>query len=620
MSTDILNEGALIGQRYRVGALIASGGMARVYSALDTRLERKVAIKVIRNHLAEDPSYVAKFISEAKLAARVSHPNLVNVYDQGSHNGAEYLVMELIEGVTLRKVLEDFGSLTPLRALDVTAAVLAGLSAAHAAGIIHRDVKPENVLLSNDGKVKLSDFGLARPTANRTEASDLVGTVAYIAPELVKGGLVDHRSDIYSTGVMLFELLTGGQPFVGDESIQVAYQHANDSVPKPSSRKASIPESVDALVLKACASQPVERFDSASAMLEALRKVTGSLRGKPATENQTEVIDSNATRVIDNRTDVIANETELISRPDALEIEEPLALATKRRFAPWLALTVLALLIGGFTGWWFGSGPGAFKVVPELSGRSYEAAVLALEPLDVEVAKEFEFSNTVAEGLVTKTDPGSGGLVAPGGTVHVYVSQGVKKTAVPNLKGKNLAEATALIYSSGFAIGKTDSWFNTAPALTIYDYTGADGTAIEEGAKIDLKISLGPIPAIANLDVATATTLLGAVGLSIDKQSEAYSDAVAKGKIISFAPQGTEVGSGGKIDVVVSKGTDKVVMPKVVGETISAAQALLQSLGLNVKVDTNVLTKNWGIAKVKKVSVAPGVTLRIGDSVTIVSR
>lgn len=620
MSTDILNEGALIGERYRVGALIASGGMARVYSAEDTRLERKVAIKVIRNHLAEDATYVAKFISEAKLAARVSHPNLVNVYDQGTFQGAEYLVMELIEGVTLRKVLEDFGSLTPLRALDVTAAVLAGLSAAHSAGIIHRDVKPENVLLSNDGKVKLSDFGLARPTANRTEAADLVGTVAYIAPELITGGDVDQRSDIYSTGVMLFELLTGTQPFVGSESIQVAYQHANETVPAPSTRKSSIPESVDALVLRATAPKAANRFETASAMLDALRRVTGALRGSPAKNAGTEVIDANSTRVIANQTDVIANETELISRPEAQEIEEPLALATKRRLAPWILMTVLALLLGGFTGWWFGSGPGAFKVVPELSGRSYEAAVLALEPLDVEVAKEFEFSSTVAEGLVTKTDPGSGGLVAPGGLVHVYVSQGVKKLAVPNLKGKNLAEATALLYANGFAIGKTDSWFNTSPALTVYAYTGSDGTAQEDGAKIDLKISLGPIPAVANLDVASAKTLLGAVGLTIDKQSQAYSDTVDKGKIISFAPQGAELGSGGKIDVVVSKGTDKVVMPKVVGETISAAQNLLTSLGLDVRVDTNVLTKNWGIAKVKKVSIAPGVTLRIGDIVTIISR
>lgn len=613
MSNDFLEPGVLLSNRYRVGKLIATGGMARVYSAIDTRLDRKVAIKVVLSHLASDKTFVEKFVAEARLAARVSHPNLVNVYDQVSESSIEYIVMELVEGVTLRKVLTDFGSLTPLRALDVTAAVLAGLSAAHAAGILHRDVKPENVLLSNDGRVKLSDFGLARPTHAPTETDDLIGTVAYISPELVSGASVDQRSDIYSVGVMLFELLTGAQPFKGDKSAQVAFQHLNARVPKPSTMKAETPAAVDAITLRATDPNQEQRYPTALAMLEDVRAVAGDLRARKTPQ-------VNATTVIANPTEVIGNATELIGRPESNEVEEPFSASRNRKLAPWLAITVLSALLGSATGWWFGLGPGALMSVPELTGRTYQEASIALDSLDLVAEKVTENSGTVGAGLVIRTDPGTGALTTKGSHVKVVLSLGPKLSLVPDLRGKNLAQATTDLVGAGFTLGSTESWFSTEPLGTVYEYTGSDGVALPPGTTINLKLSLGQIPAIAGLTKDAATTLLTAVGLKLGTVSESYSDTVPKGQIVSFAPTTSELGVGGAIDIVVSKGSDKVIMPKVIGETIAAAQAALKSLGLNVVVDTNQLSSRWGIAKVKRSSVAHGATLRIGDTVTIVSR
>jgi serine/threonine protein kinase len=613
MSNDFLEPGVMLSDRYRVGKLIATGGMARVYAATDTRLDRQVAIKVVLSHLASDSAFVEKFIAEARLAARVSHPNLVNVYDQVSENGIEYIVMELVEGVTLRKVLTDFGSLSPVRALDVAAAVLAGLSAAHAAGILHRDVKPENVLLSNDGRVKLSDFGLARPTHAPTETEDLIGTVAYIAPELVSGGSVDQRSDIYSVGVMLFELLTGSQPFRGEKSAQVAYQHVNGRVPKPSNLKSETPAAVDAITLKATEPDQANRYATAVEMLDDVRAVAGDIRSKRTPQ-------VNATTVIANQTEVIGNATELIGRPEVAELEEPFATVKRRKFAPWLALTVLAALLGSGTGWWFGLGPGALMSVPDVSGRTFQEASLALSSLELVPEKATENSGTVGAGLVIRTDPGSGALTAKGSHVKVILSLGPKLSIVPNLLGKNLAQATTEIVGVGFTLGTTESWFSTQPLGTVYDYTGSDGIALPPGSSVNLKLSLGPIPAIAGLSKEAAATLLTAVGLKVGEVSESYSDTVAKGQIISFAPATAELGTGGSVDIVVSRGSDKVTMPKVIGETIAAAQSALKALGLKVVVDTNQLSSRWGIAKVKRASVAEGATLRIGDTVTIVSR
>ena len=252
--------GRLVDGRYQVRSRIARGGMATVYLATDLRLERRVAIKVMHGHLADDSQFKQRFIQEARSAARLAHPNVVNVFDQGQDNDSAYLVMEYLPGITLRDLLQEYGSLTPEQTIDITEAVLSGLAAAHKAGIVHRDLKPENVLLADDGRIKIGDFGLARAaSANTATGAALLGTIAYLSPELVTRGIADTRSDIYAVGIMMYEMLTGEQPFKGEQPMQIAYQHANDTVPTPSTKNPKVPAELDELVLWATARDPEER-------------------------------------------------------------------------------------------------------------------------------------------------------------------------------------------------------------------------------------------------------------------------------------------------------------------------------------------------------------------------
>jgi len=252
--------GRLIDGRYQVRSRIARGGMATVYLATDLRLERRVALKVMHGHLADDNAFKARFVQEARSAARLAHPNVVNVYDQGQDADMAYLVMEYLPGITLRDLLKDYGRLTSEQTIDILEAVLSGLAAAHKAGIVHRDLKPENVLLADDGRIKIGDFGLARAANNNTATGQaLLGTIAYLSPELVTRGIADARSDIYALGIMTYEMLTGEQPYVGEAPMQIAYQHANDTVPMPSLRVTTVPHELDELVSWATARDPEQR-------------------------------------------------------------------------------------------------------------------------------------------------------------------------------------------------------------------------------------------------------------------------------------------------------------------------------------------------------------------------
>ena len=271
--------GRLIDGRYQVRSRIARGGMATVYLATDLRLERRVAVKVMHGHLADDSQFKQRFIQEARSAARLAHPNVVNVFDQGQDSDSAYLVMEYLPGITLRDLLEEYGSLTPQQTIDITEAVLAGLGAAHKAGILHRDLKPENVLLADDGRIKIGDFGLARATsANTATGAALLGTIAYLSPELVTRGMADTRSDIYAVGIMMYEMLTGVQPFRGEQPMQIAYQHANQPVPPPSSKNPKVPHELDEIVLWATMKDPDQRPADARILLEQLRDTESSSR------------------------------------------------------------------------------------------------------------------------------------------------------------------------------------------------------------------------------------------------------------------------------------------------------------------------------------------------------
>ncbi|MEY5058191.1 MAG: hypothetical protein RI987_995 [Actinomycetota bacterium] len=630
--------GSVIAERYRIDKFVAQGGMATVYLAEDLRLDRKVAVKIIHPHLATNSSFRDKFIREAKMAARLSHPNLVNVFDQGTDGSTAYLVMEYVEGITLRNALDDFGALESIRALDLFEHLLSGLAAAHNAGVLHRDLKPENVLLANDGRIKIGDFGLARETDNHTATDSIVGTVAYLSPELVTRGIADARSDVYAAGILLFELVTGRQPFQGDQAVQVAYQHAHSNVPAPSSVNPEVKPAVDEIVLWATAKNPDDRAADAGALLAAVRRAKTALkRGDGnATMRLSTPVDSSTTvlsgaELPEPALDSKVNATQVLGSQDnatqvfgSFDVTEPtltpLESLGQRRWGLRLVIsTVLIVLLGSGAGWWFGSGPGGFSAIPDLTNRTQAEAQAALAPFGAPTSITSEPSNTISKGQVIRTEPAAGSWYFFG-EIKLVISSGPKLAKVPNLVGLDVATATAKLLASGFTLGEVSSWFSAKPVGQVYEYLGSTGEQVPEGSAIKLKVSLGSIPVVAGLDQALAIGMIQGVGLKVSEINQEFSETVAKGQVISVTPITEPLGAGGEVRLLVSKGPNVVIMPAVVGETISAAKAALESLGLSVLVDTNQLQSKWGIAKVKRASVAAGTSLRSGDSVTISSK
>jgi serine/threonine-protein kinase len=652
--------------------------MASVYVADDTRLDREVAIKVVHPHLAE--SYRERFVAEAKLAARLQHANLVNVFDQGRDDQLAWMAMEYVPGITLRDVMDKFPALDAERALELFEPVLAGLASAHKAGILHRDLKPENVLLADDGRIKLSDWGLAREVDQRTKTESLIGTVAYVSPELVLRGSADARSDVYAAGILLFELVTGRQPFVGEQAVQVAFQHANSTVPAPSSVNPEVPALVDELVLWATAREPAHRPADAGELLAVVSRARAELRNSGDLSQTTALAqtqrlaatskigdleslgfnDANvteriaapgsveispavgagtATEVIGGFAEdlaslgigatsagpaggILGNHTERISL-DQLEEDELHPLERLEKPNPALKLLIIStalVLLGSALGWFFSSGPGAFKSIPVLAGQSQSSAESTLGAIHLDYLIVTENNKEVAAGQVIRSEPAAGQLAF--GQVKVFVSLGPKQIRVPEIKGQNLVDATASLVGAGLELGAVSSWFDNAALGTVYDYTGADGSAILDGTKIDLKLSLGPIPLVSGMDASLANSTLSAVGLVVAETKTEYSETVAKGKVITIqTAQGQPIGKGAAVTLVVSKGSAMVTMPKVVGETILAAKTLLENLGIRVIVNTNQLQSNWGVAKVKSASATAGTQIDVTKTaVTINSK
>lgn len=615
--------GHLIAGRYLVISLVASGGMASVYLANDEILERKVALKVIHPHLAKDNSFVEKFQREAKMAAQLSHPNLVNVFDQGTDGDVIYLVMEYVPGITLRDAMNDFGALDANKTLEIIEPLTEALAAAHSAGILHRDLKPENVFLSDGGKVKLGDFGLAREISEHTQTGSVVGTVAYLSPELVLRGQADARSDIYSLGVMIFEMLTGKQPYQGEQAVQVAYQHANENIPAPSSVKPGIPELLDEIVLWSTARNPAHRPASAVALLPVISRARVDLpRGLTTKLSQ---IDKTARIKLDQTFLAPAGATEVLDIATIEEFAPSSGIAAKlqksnKRSKVWLSLfTVFALIGGAGSGWWFSSGPGGLAAIPDLTGRSLEQALETLEPLGVVIEQDQENSGSIPEGFVSRTDPAAGSRIFKNSTVKVFVSLGPKQLRVPEVSGLSAEEAKKLLTDSGFVVGSSQNFFGESPQGQVLGLSAPTGAILNQGSVLDLRISLGPLPSVSGLLAQQARDLLASVAIEIE-EVEVFNNQIPQGQAVGLVLSVDPLPENGKVTLEISKGPEIVIMPNTVGETIAAARTLLKNLGLTVVVDTNQLLGNFGIAKVKRQTPEAGSEIRVGDSVTIISR
>lgn len=595
--------GRLVDGRYRVRARIARGGMATVYVATDLRLERRVALKVMHGHLSDDTVFQSRFIQEARAAARLADPHVVNVFDQGSDGEIAYLVMEYLPGITLRELLREEKRLTVPQTISIMDAVLSGLAAAHRAGIIHRDVKPENVLLAEDGRIKIGDFGLARATsANTATGAQLMGTIAYLAPELVTRGTADARSDIYSLGIMLYEMLTGEQPYRGEQPMQIAFQHATDSVPRPSVKNPGVPEQLDELVLWSTEKKPDDRPADAMEMLQRLREIERSLGISPqvVTAATSGMIDrddpSELTKVLPATTGATTVHAEV---DNAARLRRS-ANRQGARTAWIVTVVILVAALAAGIGWWFGSGPGSQVSVPAVAGLDYEAAAAAIEAQNLVPEQAGENSLEVDEGLVIRTDPPAGDRVDKESTVRVIVSLGPAQHDLPSVVGQPGSDARTMLSGYQLIITEpdaevfTDATAGTVVALSVTPRLGGDpqdctnGCTVFEGDTVTLTISLGPVPDVSGMSITEATAALSDVGLSVAADSqEEYSETIQEGRVIGIAPHpdGGSWRPSDTVTLIVSKGRPVFPIPDVVGMTRDAAKRAIEAAGFTVSYD-----------------------------------
>ena len=599
--------GRLVDGRYEVTARIARGGMATVYQAQDRRLDRTVALKVMHPHLADSADFVARFRREARAAARLTHPGIVAIYDQGYADDASYLTMQYIDGPNLRTVLRETGALPLGRALELIAGVLDALGCAHRAGLVHRDVKPENVLLAEGGQPMVTDFGLARAVTEATAAAtgQVLGTVAYLAPEIVTSGVADVRADVYAAGIMLFELITGAQPYVGDAPIRVAFQHVNESVPRPSSREPWLPAEVDELIAAMTQSDPDDRPRDGDHALELLRRVQDVIDpatlarradvapAAPAADDDAHDADATAATPLGGGT--VALPIGAISQPDPdadeLADNRRRRRRRRRRFALTTLLLAIAVVAGG-SWWWFEEGPGAYTQVPQLLGLHEDQAVALLTSAGLEPELEREYHDTAPEGEVFGTDPSPGGDVRKDGSVLLRVSRGILMVEVPTLAELTEDEALAALEDAGLTVGNiTRPWDDEIAEGTVISADPAAQETIAHNVPVDLVVSAGREPvelvSVVGADRDVAATDLEDAGL-VPAFSEEYHASVPAGSVISQQPSpGDDVDlyRGDTVEVLVSLGPEPIPLPDLVGQQLGAARQELEAAGFEVDVE-----------------------------------
>ena len=645
--------------------------MATVYLATDLRLERSVAIKVLRPDLAADPGFLTRFGREARSTARLSHPHVVAVFDYDDEPHAAYLVLEYVPGHTLRDVLQQ-GPLTPAQALAVLDSVLEALAAAHEAGVVHRDIKPENILIGKRDRIKVADFGVARamdgPDSRTTEV--LIGTAAYVSPEHVAGDGTDAASDIYSSGILLYEMLTGQPPFVGDNALSVAYQHVNGEVGRPSALVPDLPTELDDLVLGATAREPDDRFADAEEFLTRVRRVRALLpppEPLPALPlaNQTVVLERQARRggpdheataelgagqpggdgatqsglamvdavMVDaagkpELDEVVLRDGNPRTQPPGTAVTgaTPPAVPSPRNRKPrskWAMATMILVITGlvaAGLGWAFAAGPLQRASVPNIVGMTEAEAeeLLAQSELRLEVS-EREFNETLPAGVVLSQDPADGGSTFLRFPVSAVVSLGPERYAVPDVRGAEVASATDSITSTKLLVtGQTEAYDEEVPAGLVAGTDPAIGSSLKRDTAVTLIVSLGPapvpVPDLLGVGRDEAVAALEGLGL-VAATGEEYSEQYAAGTVMAVDPPiGQEVEKGTTVTLTISQGPPPVEVPRVVDMRRGDAVELLRSKGFQVRVQEGIVTP---LDRVYSQDPPPGEVLPKGSTVTI---
>ena len=610
--------------RYEVRSLIGRGGMAEVHLGFDTRLSRVVAIKMLRRDLALDSIFQARFRREAQSAASLNHPNIVAVYDTGEEIVSDatnrslaipYIVMEYVEGHTVKELISD-GTAVPINeAIEIVSGVLSALQYSHANHLVHRDIKPGNIMLTPEGKVKVMDFGIARALtdsqATMTQTNAVVGTAQYLSPEQARGETVDERSDLYSTGVVLFELLTGRPPFKGDSAVAVAYQHVEQIPPTPSSILSDIPDSLDRVVLKALAKNRDDRYRSAAEMLSDLQRVARGMDvgAPPADSWATEVLPSaglvGARAAVPAATSTVSapaagvssTSTSLPAVSSDGDAASKAAAARKRRTAIIMTLVVIALLLIGGSVWALSRSAATPEAVsvPNVVGLSQADAKSQIEAagLEWELNPEKVASDTVDKDAVASTDPAGGAQAEKGSTVRVTISSGPDSVTLPdNLVGMSPDDARQAVEALGlkWEVNSSKVASDTVAEGKVAQTNPSPGSKVKAGQTITAYLSSGSdqveVPDLVGMSQDQARSALKAVGLELGNVTTVDSDK-DKDRIVSQDPEnGSKVKKGTAIAVSISTGkAAQVEIPTVVGISREDAEAQLKALGLTVTVE-----------------------------------
>jgi serine/threonine-protein kinase len=598
--------GNLIDGRYQLLRQMDAGGMATIYEAIDTRLDRRVAVKIMHAHLAQDEQFVQRFIREAKAAAALSHPNIVAVQDQGWNQSgipAVFIVMELVDGHTLREYLNERGKIPAADGIKFLLPVLSALGAAHRLGIVHRDVKPENILVSKEGRIKITDFGLAKGamigSTMTAESSVILGSVSYLSPEQVSRGIADSRSDVYSAAITAFEIFTGTKPFEGDEPIQIAFMHVNSRVPRISSLIPDIPKALDDLIFAATSVDPDERPRDCQIFHSQLLVISQALNPSapqmsleldipiaPMREKTKKKSRGKFTQITEKISLTLPSAA--AAKETTVQVRERKKVSKRVRRNRWIAAGLAVLL--GITTWWVLIGPGASVKFPSVVGATTAQANSTLVALGLTTAiVEERFDEDIAKGRVISTDPFAGDSIAAGGIVNLVVSKGAERYTIPSLISLTPEAAVNLLAKSPLKVGEITEVFNAKiPKGFVISSNPAPGTRVKRETIVDMVVSKGvetfSLASLVGTNGEQALNELTEAGFNVTV-TYAFDEKVMPGEVISQNPAaGAALPKGAAVEIFVSKGSAFVYIPNVMRFTQARATALLEDLGLKVVV------------------------------------
>jgi len=594
-----ISPGALFDGRYRIQRRLGKGGMARVYLAEDESLDRQVAIKILEDRHSDDPHFIERFQREARAAARLNHPNLVQIYDRAQVDGTSYIVMEYVEGETLKDLIRREAPLDPRRAIGIAMQVLAALRVAHQAGVIHRDIKPQNILVQPDGRVKVADFGIARAGgSDMTEAGSIVGTAQYLAPEQAQGLELGPPADLYAVGVVLYEMLTGRVPFEGDSAVTIAMKHVQEPPQQLTERNPLVPPSLEAVVMRALSKNPAQRYATAEEMGVDLDRVR---QGLPVSEETMVIGAETAT------TRLQATETMVAPTAMAPRMGPPPPSSSDGRRTLWTVLgivgVVLLALIVGLVVWTSTGGDDgppttettlAEVEVPDLVGLDREGAVAALEQVELEALIIETTSDEAPEGSVVRQRPPPGTVVPTGSTVEIEVVAETVTVPVPNVVGRSAADAVTALEELKLIVRQVPQASSDVPEGRVISQSPRAGQRVPRGSTVEIAVSTGSeqatVPNVVGSERGSAENAIVSAGLTVGSVSSATSDQPA-GTVISQDPSaGSRVDRGSSVSLVVSSGGAPAPVPSVVNLERSAAEQAIRNAGFSPSVEERAVS------------------------------